>query len=654
MKNYSADVDRRSSGHPHSSSHGPAAHCEDTNYARNLVRSECLANAGAFWETLGELNDRIRLSLLKEYNRLNTEASEFFSVYSDGEATLAQFLKELDLREPRSSSFRTRHSSEPAPAFAPRGRPSSVGPTGGCGMGAFPHALLGRRDLDRCPFPLSRLPRYTFITPPSASYPRFQHWSSSNHAPRSDAAAVAGDLVASQLAEIRREARQHWAQKSDGQFRVLEENLIKGFGIGTTFAGYKSMSTALKQSAHWKGLISVQEFASQLNFKIPSSSDESGQPSPARSFDSPPKSVPSAEALREAVRIATARQRELAMRKQQQQQQQQDSVASGHRADGHGPQNGIKQAEVANASRRSIDGNKEHPPSSHRDVPRFRRPAPGPSPGSNDIFSFRARVDEEQVLNGLLATVDCLAQAKDSSEKLLLVATISKLISSFPAAKNRGIAPPSPPPSPSRENGWDDGAGLTDKAQTKNPAPVPVPANPAGGVCIDSAPHSLTKALISQLDALTQFGHSDSRTSSTVGVAGAEINNLTPEETIKLNNWIGETVRHLDLRQAANSASDPGFDDAKTPVCLMTTLPGAGRLKRTGKFIRNGRGNFDVFPPEPYNSRWKPEDSIAESLAVLIKKFQEECALRRLSNRGDIQGVEPQVQGGEVAGDQQL
>lgn len=618
MKNYSTDVDRRSSRHAHASSHGPPAHCEDISYARNLVRSECLANAGAFWETLGGLNDRIRLSLLKEYNRLNTEATEFFGAYSDGEARLAQFLKELDLRDPRSSSVRTRHGSEPAPAFASgRGRPSGAGPAWACGMG------LGRRDLDRCPFPLSRLPGYTFAIPPSASYPRF-HWSSTNNALGSDAAAVAGDLVADQLAEIQREARQHWAQKSDIQFRALEENLIKGLGISTTFAGYKSMSAALKQSAHWKGLISVQEFASQLNFRMPCSSDESVGSSLAGSFDSPPKSVPSAEALREAVRIATARQREMAIRRQQ--------AASGQRADGHRSQGGTKEENSG------IGRSKEHPAAAaHHDAPPYsRRPAaaaaapprPPPSPrfnGPNDIFSFRARVDEEQVLSGLLATVDCLAQAKDSDEKLLLVATISRLIS-FPAAKSRGIAPPSPPPSPFQTKGAWDGA------RAGGPAPV---GAAAGCVCTTN---NLTEALISQLDALAQFGRPGSGTSG----AGSEINNLTPEETVKLNHWIGETARHLGLRHDANPtvADLGGLDDAKSPppTRLMTTLPGAGRLKRTGKFIRNGGGSFEVFPPEPDNSRWTPEDSIAESLEVLIKKFQEESALRRLSKKGGMPG----------------
>jgi len=607
------------------------------------------------------LNDNIRLSILKEYYRLNSEAWDFFRLHSEGDAQLAGFLEELDLRDPFSSRGENRGGI--APVFIRGAKVSGTSPI------LKDSRLTPQRDPGRCPFPLSRLPKYTFTTPPSASYPRFQHNSPNpqRHHPSSDSTR---SIIANQVEEIRQETSHHWARKYDTRFRALEENLLKKFAIGTTFTGYKSMATALKQSGPWKGAAGVQQFASQLDFDLPSHSDDSDDASRQQSFSSSPQPVPSPEVLREAAKITAAKQRKMANRRQL------DSFDSRHHEYDHGPK--FERPHVLNPNpshnqfyqRNSRHSNSDMRSDYHRsntplpsEFGRSRNADPASScyyrNGSNmagsthdispfshtphkrpqnqhnfhDMFSFYARLDENHILRGLLVAMDSLAKAKDSGEKCLLVSTIDFLLSSFSSV--------GPSLAPCVEAGINEISLTNDDALPKDEMPADT-----SNICRNKAPIDLINSPLPRLDEMLPNSNTNISTAADAG-SNSEFSGAHHDAkgTIR-DSWIVEALArecepHSKLgfhwfnsrkagEQFGNSTcvEDTIEQRQETRRHSMVSLDGGARLKRTGKFKRYSSGEYEIISPLLSNSRWQPNDSAPEFLEDILRNQDRRDVIR--------------------------
>ncbi|KAF8246731.1 hypothetical protein K440DRAFT_661833 [Wilcoxina mikolae CBS 423.85] len=678
LRNYANIVDQRSSSQTKRKQSAASASHEDTNYARNLVRSECLSNAAAFWESYGVLNDNIRLSILKEYFHLNSEAWDFFRLHSEGDAQLAGFLEELNLRHPFSSGDGSEGVS--APVYLPGAEVPGENPA------RKDSRLTQQADPGRCPFPLSRLPKYTFTTPPSASYPRFHHNGPDTRlrCPSSDSARR---IIANQVEEIRQETSHYWARKYDTRFRALEESLLKKFAIGTTFTGYKSMATALKQSGPWKGAAGVQQFASQLDFDFLDHSDGSDDASHHQSSNSPPKPIPTPEVLSEAAKVTAAKQQNMANQRQldsfdSRHHEHDDgpnfdrphvrspypSLSQFHQKDSHQPNSNMqtdhyrsntllqsehdrsRNTDSANSYRYQNGSNmagSTHDVSHFSHTPHER---PHHQDSFNDMFSYCARLDENQILKGLLAAMDSLARAKDSGEKNLLVSTINFLLSSFSSAgPSLGLCVETNP---------DPGIKATPLTNDDILPKDAIPANTINN-CGKNAPLESNGSHLPQLGGMS----SDSDTNiSIVADAGSNSELSGPHHNQKgaiRDSWIAETLARecephsklgfhwVDSRKARDGeqlgnttcVEDTIEQCQETRRHSMISLDGGARLKRTGKFKRYDSGQYEIISPLPTNSKWQPKDSVPEFLEDLLRNQERQDAIRRRSLSASLDDV---------------
>lgn len=233
------------------------------------ARPDCLLKAAAYWEAYSALHDSVRLSCLNEFLLLNEEADDFFKLHSKEFNKIAEFLQE----------------SKPYP-YQDTKRSLGKGPAS--------TSITG--DISQCPFPLSRLPGYTFKSPPSTKY---------HGGPEKP--------LAERIAQIHNATKSLWDGEVNEYFRSFEKNFIEGFVLGSTLKGYNSydnMGKSLGQNQRWDDL---KALADRLGVSLPSPSESSEDSESREDREStPPQPVADPEELLQTVREVTADQLERA------------------------------------------------------------------------------------------------------------------------------------------------------------------------------------------------------------------------------------------------------------------------------------------------------------------------------------------------------
>jgi hypothetical protein len=607
----------------------------------SLVHARCAANSAAFWEKQSAIQESIRLSITNLYQRINEEAKELFEYQAREDDKVKKFLSDLDS-----------HLSTLGDEVETRRNDGNV--NGNIYSGLLPGQWHQSED---CPFPLAELPHYSFRMRAPAVYPRMGAFEPND----SDAGAY--DTVAEQILRIRSEVIYSWSRKREANFSSLLDDLVRSFAVGTTLAGSRAFQKAQKTFGPFREMACLlpDALSQDLEDAMSSDTDDSFQGSTGSSSVHP---VGDADMLREkaakvmAEKIAYAQQRAASTSDRNARFHASQKSASNlelppdlleryHRMTSN-PEldsSSAKSKEVHLASEapcsltypvqrhgdadsqreqrgwRHLAHNDFYPNTDskvslhdHSEFPMHdtfqdtQRTLHRPANGQNDILAFRAAlsVDEDGIFSRLLTSVGALKTAHGAVKELEVKRIRQELASlanstresSFRASEtflSKLIST-----DPTSYHSIDLKSKLFKRLNTatsrrpQSSLAVEVSSvGPPRSIVIHLGPEQMDEATVRRMlkDAATNKKGTIFRTNA-------------------IRNGFAHAFKRKQVQVLVESACrQVRVDDTSKPHkrrASMVSLEGGSILKRTGKFVRQNNGEFDITEPWVRNSKWKP------------------------------------------------